>query len=108
MTQSQDISRLARLKSFVDEDPNDPFLHFALAKEYEKLEDEEQALHCYLHLVSNHDDYVGTYYHLGKLYERRQDFEKAILTYTQGLEMAKIAKDSHSASELQGALDLIT
>ena len=108
MTQSQGNSRLNRLRSFVDEDPTDPFLHFALAKEYEKLNEEEQALQRYLHLVSNHDNYVGTYYHLGKLYERRQDFEKAVSTYSKGLEVARLVKDTHSASELQGALDLIS
>ena len=32
-------------------------------------------------LIKDHPDYVGTYYHLGKLYEKNQEPDKAIETY---------------------------
>ena len=107
MTQSQNNKRLDLLNSYLEEDPNNPFLHFAMAQEYEKDDREDDALDRYLYLVEQHESYVGTYYHLGKLYERRQAFSHARRSYENGIEIAKKANDSHSASELQGALDLL-
>jgi predicted RNA polymerase sigma factor len=46
---------------------------------------------------------VATYYHLGKLLERKGQKEEAKQRYTQGIEIAKKANDRHSLSELQSA-----
>ncbi len=107
MTESQQ-NRINLLKSYLEDDAQDPFLHFALAKEFEKLGDGERALEKYLFLLTEHSDYVGTYYHLGKLYEKIAEPGKAQATYEEGIEVALAQKDNHSASELQGALDLLT
>ncbi len=101
------MNRLEKLQSFLKESPEDPFLHFALAKEYEKAGDEQEALARYEQLVREHAQYVGTYYHLGKLRERQGDLDAAKSAYQQGIIVAERAKDSHSASELRGALALI-
>ena len=63
----------------------------------------KNAFHYYLRLVDEHPDYVGTYYHLGKLYEKENEKEKAIETYQNGMVRARSKKDMHSFSELQGA-----
>ncbi|MEM0992229.1 MAG: tetratricopeptide repeat protein [Bacteroidota bacterium] len=96
-------NRLAQIAAFLEESPNDPFLIFALAKEHEKLGDEEKALHYYTVLVEKHTDYVGTYYHLGKLHERSENFEAALAVYQKGVNVAKQAGDQHALSELMGA-----
>ena len=49
---------------------DDSFALFALAKEYEKHGDLDQALAYYRRLRQSNPGYVGLYYHLGKLYER--------------------------------------
>ena len=95
--------RLNQLFSFYEENPKDSFICFAIAKEYENLGAEDKALEFYLQLVKNDVDYVGTYYHLGKLYERKQDFETAIQTYQSGMAVAKKMGDRHALSELAGA-----
>lgn len=94
--------RLNQLLSMMGEKP-DAFILFAIAKEYEKTEDFQNALSYYLRLTQEHPDYVGTYYHLGKLYEKQEEFEKALDIYEKGMNTAKKAGDQHSLSELAAA-----
>ncbi len=95
--------RLQQLFSFLEESPDDAFILFAIAKEYEKLEVHETAFEYYHKLVTIDPDYVGTYYHLGKLYEEVAQGEKALKIYQKGIETAKKMKDQHALSELMGA-----
>ena len=66
--------RLKQLQGFLENSPNDSFLLFAIAKEYEGLGQDEQALEHYLLLTQTDPGYIGTYYHLAKLYERKEEF----------------------------------
>jgi tetratricopeptide (TPR) repeat protein len=93
--------RLEKLLNFLENEPNDPFLKYALATEYLNSNDLEKALSYYEDLLNNHPDYVGTYYHAGKLYERTDRKDDAVLTYQKGMEVARNAKDMHAFSELQ-------
>lgn len=95
--------RLLQLLELLEETPGDSFLLFALAKEYEKLEDLDQALDYYLFLEQSHPDYVGLYFHLGKLYETLDQPDRALATYQKGMEIARAQNDQHSYSELQNA-----
>lgn len=96
-------SRLDQLHQLLSESPDDSFLLFALAKEYEKQEDWQEALSWYLRLLKQDAAYLGTYYHLGKLYEKLDQPQKARSTYTQGMETARQQGDQHALSELAGA-----
>ena len=62
--------RLQILQEMLAKSPNDSFTLFAIAKEYEGLGKADQALDFYLTLREKDPDYVGLYYHLGKLYEK--------------------------------------
>lgn len=95
-------NRLEKLLVFFQNEPQDPFLKYALATEYLVLNEQEKALAFFEDLVQNHADYVGTYYHLGKLYERLGRKEDAIKTYEAGMQIARQARDMHALSELQG------
>jgi len=96
-------TRLNKLMEFLESDPNDPFILYALATEYNVQNDTEKALSYYLQLINKHPDYVGTYYHLGKLYEKQQQSERAIEIYKEGMAAARRKNDNHAFSELQGA-----
>ncbi len=100
-------NRLQQLFNFLESSPGDAFISFAIAKEYEGLGDLDKSLATYEELVKSKPDYVGTYYHLGKLYEKLERFEEAETTFTSGIAVAKAAGDKHSAGELQGALDML-
>ena len=96
------INRLERLLEFFKNEPNDPFLKYALATEYLRLNNTEKALWFYLDLVDKHTDYIGTYYHLGKLYEQLRQPNDALKVYEQGIDIAKKIKDQHALNELMG------
>ena len=95
------MSRLEKLLNFIKDEPGDPFLKYALATEYLRLNEINKALAYYEDLVSNNPDYTGTYYHLGKLYESLGRKEEAINTYETGMAIARKQQDNHSFAELQ-------
>jgi tetratricopeptide (TPR) repeat protein len=101
-------NRLQKLLDFLENEPNDPFLKYALATEYLNSNEPDKALSYYEDLVRNHPDYVGTYYHLGKLYEALDRKEDAIHTYQNGMVAARKSNDMHAFSELQSVYNSAT
>ena len=94
--------RLEKLLEFITNEPEDPFLKYALATEYLRINDTGKALAYYEELISKHPNYVGTYYHLGKLYETLNRKDDAIKIYETGIKIAHEQRDNHAFSELQG------
>ncbi len=94
-------TRLQKLLDFYAAEPNDAFLKYALATEYIAINDFNTALIYFEDLILNHKDYVGTYYHLGALYEKLDRKDDAVKTYQQGMQVARSAGDNHAYSELQ-------
>jgi tetratricopeptide (TPR) repeat protein len=96
------VNRLEKLLEFLKNEPDDEFLLYALATEYLRLNQTDMALTYYEKLVSEHPAYVGTYYHLGKLYEALNRKEDALQTYQDGIKAAREVRDNHALSELMG------
>ncbi len=96
-----EISRLDKLLEFIRNEPEDEFLKYALATEYLRLNQPDKALLYYEDLINNHPSYVGTYYHLGKLYEALGRKQDAINIYEKGMQITKEKRDKHAFSELQ-------
>ena len=99
------MSRIEKLLEYMKTADKDSFLQHALALEYIKIGEDEEAINLFNELLLREPTYVGSYYHLGKLLERAGDFDKAIRIYKRGMLEAKRADDHHSHSELQGALE---
>ncbi len=99
------MERINQLKEFLKASPDDAFLQHALALEYIKFGDEQAAKLLFENILKNEPNYVGSYYHLGKLLERINDNTAAIAVYENGMKAAKLAKDNHSYNELQAALE---
>ena len=83
------LQRLAQIKLMLEESPNDAFLLFALAQETQKTGQVEEAIEIYKTITTTTPDYVGTYYHLGKLQEAQEEYENAKKTYQIGIEKRK-------------------
>jgi tetratricopeptide (TPR) repeat protein len=93
---------IEQLEQFVKDDPDDPFSKYALALEYQKV-DVQKALTLFNLLLVEHETYVPTYYHLGKLYQQEGDPEMAVRTFDKGIEMARRSNDHKTLKELQSA-----
>ena len=98
------LTRLQQLLAFYDADPNDAFIIYALATEY-RTQEPEKAWGFYQKLLTEHPDYVGTYYHAGKLLEQFDKKNEAEKVYRTGLVVARKAGQQHAASELLQALN---
>jgi tetratricopeptide (TPR) repeat protein len=94
--------RLAYLQKLSDEDPEDSFLIYAIAKEWEK-DDLVKASEVFEQLQAKDPDYTGLYYQLGKVYEKRGMFAEAVHIYQEGIKTAKSQSDFHSLAELNTA-----
>jgi len=99
------MDRIARLNELLITNPEDSFLQHALALEYIKSGDEEKARTLFENVLEKDENYVGSYYHLAKLLERKGQQEQALEVYTKGMEKAKEAGDQHTYNELQTAYE---
>ncbi len=99
------MNRIEKIMEILQDQPKDSFLKHALALEYIKIDKEDEAIIQFVELLNNEPDYVGSYYHLAKLYERNQETDAAIEIYKKGMEVAKKLKDNHNLNELRSAYD---
>ena len=102
------MDRIEKLKDFLKTSPEDAFLRHALALEYIKIGQEEEARLLFEEIIKREPGYVGTYYHLAKLLERDGKKEEAIKVYEKGMEEAKRAGDNHAHYELRAAYEELT
>lgn len=98
------MDRKAQLLDFLNDAPNDEFLNYALAQEFISEGNDEEAAVLFQKLLENSPGYVATYYHMGKLLERKGEKEQAMDMYRKGILIAKEKREQHSLSELQSAL----
>jgi len=95
--------RLDLLLGILKETPTDSFVIFAIAKEYENLGNQNEAIQYYQKLYQSDPNYVGLYFHWGKIHEEINDSDRAIEIYSMGIEVASLQKDGHAESELRAA-----
>ncbi len=98
-------TRLELLKRYLQEDPSDSFLRYALALEFIALNDHLMAYEQLTKLLFDDPDYLAAYYMAGKTAEAIQKNDAAKNWYAKGIEVAKMQKDLHTMNELSAALD---
>lgn len=97
--------RIEKIKSMLQVQPLDLFLNHALALEYIKAGNDAAAKECFELNLKTDPNYVGTYYHLGKLLERLNEKDAALALYESGMNIAGALGDQHARSELRGAYE---
>jgi len=99
------MDRIKQLQEFLKNEPLDSFLNYALAIEYIGQEDNDKAKNILTELMQRDPDYTATYYHLGKLYQREKNIEKAEVIYNEGIRLTREKREQHKLAELQTALN---
>jgi tetratricopeptide (TPR) repeat protein len=99
--------KISTLKQYLRENPNDSFSKFALALEFWKQDQPEKARKFFESIRQKDPEYLGVYYHLGKLYEELGDFKKARVIYDEGIELARNQQETRTLSELIEAKSII-
>jgi Tfp pilus assembly protein PilF len=101
------MNRIEILKGFLKDNPDDSFSRYALALEFVKLGQNDEALREFEAVGKNDPDYVATYYQLGQLYQKLGLKHEAEKTFRTGITVAAKMGDEHTRSELEAALETL-
>lgn len=94
--------RIAQLQQMLQENPQDPFLLYALALEY-RGNDLKQSLSYFTTLLQQHANYLPTYYHAAALFAELGQPEQAKETYVKGIALAQLQNNVNTLRELRNA-----
>ncbi len=95
-------ARIALLEKYIKEDPNDPFNYYAIATEMVGQRPEKAKEYFEL-LLSNHPDYLPTYYHAAQLLVDEEEYDEAEQVYKKGIALATSQENSKTLRELNTA-----
>jgi tetratricopeptide (TPR) repeat protein len=96
--------RIAALKQFIEQRPDDPFPRYALAMELKSAGNLDAAASTCQELVTKTPAYVATYLQYGLMLEKLGRIDEARSVLTTGIEQARRAGNAHALSEMEGAL----
>jgi Tfp pilus assembly protein PilF len=95
------MSRMEQLKVMMAENPADSFLQHALALEYIKEGNDNEARKLFESILNGEPGYVGSYYHLAKLLVRIGETEAALRVCENGMSEARKTGDQRAYNELR-------
>ncbi len=102
---SDQQSKIKQLARQIKNNPGDSFSKFALALEFRKEGELKKARILFEDILSSDPNYVGVYYHLGKLYEVLDRLNDAQNLYQKGITIANKQDKQRTEKELNEALE---
>lgn len=99
------MSRLSQILTLLAESPDDPFLRFALAKEWESEGDSDEALRAWSWFPKHCPTYTGFYYHYARLLYQSGREKEARAVLADGLGTTRAQGEWHDHRELKGLED---
>ncbi len=102
------MNRIGVIQQMLADNPEDVFLHYALAMEFMSIQNNTAAIEQLEWIRHAQSDYLPLYYQLAHLYEAGGDNEKAIETYEAGIALADTLNDHKTRGELRSALEELT
>jgi tetratricopeptide (TPR) repeat protein len=95
--------RIQQIEQMLEEDPRDPFLHYARCLEYSKISPHE-GQPFWDKILVEFPDYVPVYYQAGSCYSELGLKNRAIEIWKKGADMAEKLQDRHALTELKGRI----
>jgi thioredoxin-like negative regulator of GroEL len=102
------VNRKDQLQQMLQENPDDPFLLYALALEDRSGGNEEAALTGLRQVLTVDSQYVAAYFQLGQLLAGMGRQDEARTSLQQGINVADQVGDSHAAGEMREFLGSLT
>ncbi len=99
--------RLQQLFEIFKTNERDSFIVYAIAHEYQKMEDWKMAMEWYDMLYSLAPDYLGMYLQWSRVAVQLNQNEKAIELLEEGIRWANEKKDLKTKGELETELNLM-
>ncbi len=99
------MKRIEQIKEWLQSQPKDTFLNYALAIEYIAEQNDGAAESILERLIEENPEYYATYYHLGLLKERKGQDDLAIEIYKNGMKICAKIGNKHAFSELKSVLE---
>lgn len=99
------MSRQQQLQEMLDAEPDDPFLHYALALEQAKGDERPAGLKRLADMNVRFPDHVPAYFRLGQLLAEDGETEAASRVLRQGLQAAGRTGNDHAAAEMRELLE---
>lgn len=97
-------SRRQQLETLLAADPQDPFLRYALAMEYESGGDTSGAVEQLQSLIGDFPEYVPAFLQVGQLLIKLDRIEEAKALLSSGMQVAFKVADHHAYGEMEGLL----
>jgi predicted Zn-dependent protease len=99
------VARKEKLLAMLELDPDDPFLHYALAKEFLSAGDIETGTARLREVIARFSDYHAAHFQLAQTLSDQGATEDARRVTEQGILAARQAGDAHAVSEMTGFLE---
>ena len=97
-------SRIETINTLLEQDPNNSRFRYMLAMETINAGDLDGAAKIFEELLESDPDYSAAYFHGGQTLEKLGRTVEAIAVYQRGVEATSRNGDSHTRSEIEGAL----
>lgn len=97
-------TRRQKLEGMLAQEPDDPFLQYALAMECAAQGDHHAAIEGFEKLLRQHPDYIPAYHQYGKLLLQLGQQEEAQRVLRHGIHQARRVGDLHAAEEMEALI----
>lgn len=96
------VSRIEMLKSFAEEEPENPFNLYALALEFIEFDLQAAAFH-FKKLLDEFPEYLPTYFHAAAFFSDKGEIHFSKTIYEKGIQLAETQKDEKAIKELKNS-----
>ncbi|MSR79240.1 MAG: hypothetical protein EXS11_00775 [Gemmataceae bacterium] len=102
-----DTDRKKQLQALLADFPGDPFIRYGIAMEETSEGNLADASISFERLIADHADYVPAYLQAGQIAARMENPSLARKIYSQGILVAKKARDFKASGEMEQFMDAL-